>query len=87
MIYPVWEYTEAESSDLFVDHPPAKYASTKHSSTLSFFGYIISPFYFVPLRYLMILFTLLSCEAFGLDDNLAAGCVANAMFGLDEPEI
>ena len=57
MIYPVREYTEAGSSDSFVDHPPAKSASTKHSSPLSFFGYIVSPFSFVPFRYLMILFT------------------------------
>ena len=34
MIYPVREYTEAGSSDSFVDHPPAKSASTKHSSPL-----------------------------------------------------
>ena len=76
MIYPVLEYTEAGSSYSFVDHPPAKSASKKHSSHLSFFGYIISPFYFVPVRYLMIIFTPLSCEAFGLSENLAAECVA-----------
>ena len=64
MIYPVQEDTEAGSSDSFVDHPPAKYASTKYSSPLSFFGYIISPFNFVPFRYLIIFFTPLSCEAF-----------------------
>ena len=87
MIYPIREYTEAGSSDSFVDHPPAKYVSTKHSSPLSFFRYIISPFSFVPFRYLMILFTPLSCEAFGLAENLAAGCVAYAMSGLDEPKI
>ena len=87
MIYPVREYTEAVLSDLFIDHPPAKSASTNHSSPLSFFGYIISPFYFMPFRYLMILFTPLSCEAFGLAENLAAECVAYAMSGLDEPKI
>ena len=87
MIYPVREYTEAGSSDSFVDHPPAKSASMKHSSPLSFFGYIISPFYFLPFRYLMILFTPLLCEGFGLDENIAAECVAYAMSGLDKPEI
>ena len=87
MIYPIREYTEAGSSDLFVDHPPAKSASTKHSIFLSFFGYIISPFSFVPFRYLMILFTPLSCEVFGLAENLAAECVTYAMLGLDELEI
>ena len=51
MINPVREYTEAGSSDLLVDHPPAKSAPTKHLSRLSFFGYIISLFYFVPFRY------------------------------------
>ena len=35
----------------------------------------------------MILFTPLSCDALGLDENLAAECVAYAMSGLDEPEI
>ena len=87
MIYPVQEYTESGSADSFVDHPPAKSASTKHSSPLSFFGYIISPFSFVPFSYLMIIFTPLSCEAFGLTENLAAECVAYAMSGLEEPEI
>ena len=57
IIYPAREYTEAGLSDSFVDHPPAKSASTKHSSPLSFFGYIISPFYFILFRYLMIIFT------------------------------
>ena len=83
MIYPVLEYTEAGSSYSFVDHPPAKSASKKHSSHLSFFGYIVSPFSFVSFRYLMILFTSLSCEAFGLAENLAAECVAYAMSGLE----
>ena len=87
IIYPVREYTEAGSSDSFFDLPPAKSASTKHSSPLSFFGYIISPFSFVPFKYLIILFTPLSCDAFGLAENLAAECVVYAMSGLDEPEI
>ena len=87
MIYPVREYTEAGSSDSFVDRPPAKSASTKHLSPLSFFGYIISPFSFVPFRYLMILFTHLSCEDFGLAENLAAEFVVYAISGLVEPEI
>ena len=34
----------------------------------------------------MILFTPLSCDAFGLAENLAAKCVAYEMSGLDEPE-
>ena len=34
----------------------------------------------------MILFTPLSCEAFGLAENITAECVAYAMSGLDEPE-
>ena len=85
MIYPLREYTEAGLSDSFVDHPPAKFASTKHSSPLSFFGYIISPFSFVPLNYLMILFTPLSCETFGLTENLAAEYVAYVMSGMDKP--
>ena len=50
MIYPVREYTKAGSSDLFVEHPPTKSVSTEHSSPLSFFGYIISPFFFVLFR-------------------------------------
>ena len=87
MIYPVWEYTEAGSSDSFVDHSPKRSASMKHSSPLSFFGYIISPFYFVPFRYLMILFTPLSCVAFRLAENIAAECVVYVMSCLDEPEI
>ena len=87
MIYPVQEYTEAGLPDSFVDHPPVKSASTKHSSPLSFFGYIISPFYFVPFRYLVILFTPLLCEDFGLAENLAVEYVVYAMSGLDEPEI
>ena len=87
IIYPVREYTEDGSSDLFVDHIPAKSSSKQKSSPLSFCGYIISPFSFVPFKYLMILFTPLLCEAFGLAENLATECVAYAMSGLDEPEI
>ena len=87
MIYPVREYTKAGSSDSFIDHPPEKSASTKHLSPLSFLGYMISQFYFVPFKYLMILFTPLSCNAFGLAENLAAECVAYVMSGLEEPEI
>ena len=87
MIYPVREYTEAGLSDSFVDHPPAKSVLTEHLITLSFFGYIINLFSFVPFKYLMILFKSLSYNAFGLDENLASKCVAYAMSGLDEPEI
>ena len=87
MIYIVREYTEDGSSDSFIDHPPAKHASTKHSIPLSFFGYIINSFYFVPFKYLMILFTPLLYEAFGLAENVSAECVAYAMFGLNKPEI
>ena len=50
IIYPVREYNEAGLSYSFVDHPPAKSASTKHLIPMSFFRYIISPFYFEPFR-------------------------------------
>ena len=87
IIYPVREYTEAGLSYSFVDNFPAKSASTKYSSPLSIFKYNINPFSFVPFKYLMILFTHISCDAFGLSEKLAAKCVAYAMSGLDEPEI
>ena len=48
MIYPVCEYTEAGSSDLRVDHPPAKSASTKHSSPLSFLNTLLVHFILYP---------------------------------------
>ena len=86
MIYPARGYTEAGLTDSFVDHPPKKSASTKHSSPLSFFGYIISPFASLLFRYLMILFTPLLCEAFGLAENIVAECVMYVMLVLDKPE-
>ena len=48
MIYPVREYTEAGSSYLFVDHPPAKSASMNHSSPLSFLDTLLVHFIFYP---------------------------------------